>query len=389
MDQKVALRQFGAEQERLLESLLEISVRLAASRDLREVLEMIVSEARRLSGAQAGSLYIRRGDQLEFVVVQNDAVEVSEVARGLLGQKVAVGPGSLAGFVVAAGRTIDIPDSRRLEPGAPFWINRDFDAATGYRTQSILALPLTCPDGEAVGVLQLINCIGPGGGVVPFCQTDSRPLMSLAAIAAVTVQNALLGEQLKQAHLDTIIRLAGVVEFRDKSTAQHIRRISRLCRRLAEAMGLPSCQAELIERASTMHDIGKVGIPDSILLKPGPLTPQERAVIERHSHIGAEILSNSGGGFLRMAHDIALYHHERWDGTGYPTRLKGNDIPLPARIVCLADVCDALATKRCYKEAYPIGQVMAIIGQERGGHFDPAAVDAFFSISDEVVAVYR
>lgn len=377
-----------AEKAQLLESLLTIGVRLSATHDRREMLDMIVTEARRLSGAQAGSLYVRRGDELEFAVVQNEAVDVSEVSRGLVGQKVAVGPGSLAGFVAVTGRVLDIPDAYRLRVGAPFRVNRDFDAATGYRTQSILALPLKCPNGEVVGVLQLINRIAPGGAVTPFGQIDLRPLTSLAAMAAVSVQNALLCEQLKQAHLDTVIRLAGVVELRDKDTAQHIRRISRLCRRLAETMGLPGEAVELIEYASTMHDIGKVGIPDSILLKPGPLNPQERRVVETHTRIGAEIFSNPTTEFLRLAHDIALYHHERWDGSGYPHRLKGSDIPLPARIVCLADVCDALATKRCYKEAYAIERVFAIITDERGKHFAPAAVDAFFSISDEVAQIY-
>ncbi|KPK86389.1 MAG: hypothetical protein AMJ81_01365 [Phycisphaerae bacterium SM23_33] len=378
----------GAASAQLLENLLQISLRLSATHDRGEMLEMIVREARRLSDAQAGSLYIRRGDELEFVVVQNDVVDVSVVCGTLLGEKMAVGSGSLAGFVAATGEVISIPDAARPEPGAPFRINREFDAATGYQTRSLLAIPLKCPDGEVVGVLQLINRIGRDGQVAPFLQDDSRPLMSLAAMAAVSVQNALLGEKLKQAHLDTIFRLAVVVEFRDHSTADHVRRISHLCGVLGRAMNLRRPEVELMEYASPMHDIGKIGIPDSILLKPGALSPEEHKIVETHTLIGAEILNSPGNELLRMAHDIALYHHERWDGAGYPHRLKGSNIPQPARIVCLADVCDALATKRCYKDAYPMDKVIGIIRSEKGRHFDPQAVDAFFSVIEEVGGMY-
>jgi putative two-component system response regulator len=240
-----------------------------------------------------------------------------------------------------------------------------------------------------VGVLQLINRTAQSGAVVPFpCQEDS-PLHSLASMAAASIQNALLMERLRQANLDTIIRLAVVAEFRDSATAEHIQRISRLSALTARAMKLDAGQVELIQCASPMHDIGKVGIPDAILLKPGPLTPEERKTVETHTLMGAEILANPANELMCMARDIALYHHERWEGNGYPHQLKGGKIPLPARIVGLADVFDALATKRCYKNAYPMDKVVEIIGQERGKHFDPRITDAFFGVLDEVKASYR
>ncbi len=385
-------RQTGAPQAadaELLQSLLQISVNLSATRDRRVMLEMILTEARRLSGAEAGSLYVRHGDHLEFVVAQNDAVDVSGLTDGLLDRTVSVGSDSLAGFTADTGRVINIPDAYRLTPGTPFRIDRDFDAATGYRTQSIIALPLKCPDGEVVGVLQLINRLSEPGAVVPFpCREDS-PLLSLASMAAVSVQNALLMERLRQANLDTIIRLAVVAEFRDSATAEHIQRISHLSALTARAMRLDSQQVELIQCASPMHDIGKIGIPDSILLKPAALTPDERKIVETHTLIGAEILRNPANELMAMAHDIALYHHERWDGGGYPKRLKGEKIPLPARIVCLADVFDALATKRCYKDAYPMDKVVQIVRSEHGRHFDPRVADAFFGVFDEVAGSYE
>ena len=373
----------------LLRSLLQISVNLSATHDRRAMLEMILTESRRLSGADAGSLYVRHGDQLEFVVAQNDSVDISRLEEQLLSRTLAVSGDSLAGFVASSGRALNIPDAYRLASGAPFHVNRNFDATTGYRTTSILALPLTCPDGEVVGVLQLINRTADGGAIVPFPHGDDSALQSLASMAAVSIQNALLMERLKQANLDTIIRLAIVAEFRDSATAEHIQRISRISALIAQTMRLDHEQVELIQCASPMHDIGKIGIPDSILLKPGPLTPAERTVVETHTTIGVEILGRPTNALMQMAHDIALCHHERWGGGGYPKGLKGEVIPLSARIVCLADVFDALATKRCYKEAYPLDEVRSILAKERGQQFDPRVMDAFWEGFDEASIPYR
>ena len=387
MDQPELTAPAAAADAELLRSLLQISVNLSATHDRRVMLEMILTEARRLTRADAGSLYVRHDDRLEFVVAQNDRVDVSRLRDELLTRTVKVSSDSLAGFVAASGRTLNIPDAYRLTSGTPFHVNRDFDAATGYRTTSILALPLACPDGEVVGVLQLINRLAESGSVVPFPQDDS-PLESLASMAAVSVQNALLMERLKQANLDTIIRLAVVAEFRDSATADHIQRISRVSALIARAMRLDPQQVELIQCASPMHDIGKIGIPDSILLKPARLTPSERRIVETHTTMGAKILANPANALMRMARDIALHHHERWDGDGYPKGLEGKAIPLPARIVCLADVFDALATKRCYKEACPMDEVVEILQAERGRQFDARVMDAFWERFAEARAPY-
>jgi len=373
----------------LLENLLQISIALSASRDRREMLEMILTEARRLTNAQAGTLYIKHQDQLQFVVAQNDVIDLSTIDDKLIGRSIKIANNSLAGFAALTGRIVNIPDSHHLASGAPFRINRDLDQTTGYDTRSILAIPLKCPDGEVVGVLQLINCLGHDGAIVPFQLHQDQPIMSLASMAAVSIHNLLLTERLKRANLDTIIRLSVIAEFRDRGTAQHIKRISHTSTLIARAMKLDDEQVELIQSASPMHDIGKIGIPDSILLKPGPLTDEERKTVEKHTIIGGEILANPTNDLMITARDIAMCHHERWDGGGYPHHLKKEEIPLSARIVALADVFDALATERCYKKAYPMDKVIPIIRQEVGKHFDPNVAKAFFSILDHVVETYN
>jgi len=372
----------------LLENLLQISIALSASRDRRKMLKMILTEARRLTAAQAGTLYIKYQDQLQFVIAQNDVIDLSTIDDKLIGKNIKITNNSLAGFAALTGRIVNIPDSHHLASGAPFRINRDLDRTTGYDTRSILAIPLKCPDGEVVGVLQLINCMGPDGSIIPFQLHQDQPIMSLASMAAVSIHNSLLTERLKRANLDTIIRLSVIAEFSDHNTAEHIKRISHISALIARAMKLDDEQVELIQSASPMHDIGKIGIPDSVLLKPGPLTKEERKIIEKHTIIGGEILAKPTNELMATARDIALYHHERWDGEGYPHHLKKEEIPLSARIVALADVFDALSTERCYKKAYPIDKVIPIIHKEIGKHFDPNVADAFFSVLDEIVATY-
>ncbi len=194
--------------------------------------------------------------------------------------------------------------------------------------------------------------------------------------------------ELNRSHHETIIRLAAVAEFKDRDTAQHLHRVSDLAVIMARELGLPSREVELIKNASPMHDVGKMGVPDAILMKPGPLTPEEREVIERHPLYGADILSHPESELMRVSHDIALMHHERWDGKGYPNRLAGEEINLPARIVALVDVFDAVMSERCYKSAIPFDEAVKIVQQERGRHFDPLIADAFMRRLDEIRKLY-
>ena len=186
---------------------------------------------------------------------------------------------------------------------------------------------------------------------------------------------------------EIIWRLSKATERRDTDTGDHIARMSRICGLVAEALGLPEEECRLIEIASQMHDVGKVGIPDEILFKPGALSPEERRVMETHAQLGWNILEGSNSRLLQTAADIAVSHHERWDGAGYPRGLAGEAIPLAGRITALSDVFDALMSVRPYKPAWPLEKARTFIEDGAGRHFDPACVAAFFSRWDEIVAI--
>jgi putative two-component system response regulator len=190
-----------------------------------------------------------------------------------------------------------------------------------------------------------------------------------------------------EAHLDTIYRLAVASEYKDKDTATHIRRVSNYCGLLACHLKLPADEVGTLCAASPMHDVGKIGIPDAILLKPGKLDSEEWAIMQEHAAIGARILGGSASKLLQAGEEIAMSHHEKWDGSGYPNHLAGDDIPLPGRICALADVFDALTNERPYKKAFTNEEALSIMREERGRHFDPDLLDLFFEVKDEVIAI--
>jgi len=186
---------------------------------------------------------------------------------------------------------------------------------------------------------------------------------------------------------ETVQRLAIAAEFRDNATAQHIRRMSHYSTLLARRHGLDEERCELIRIASPMHDIGKIGTPDNILLKPGLFTPEEFQAITKHTEMGYRILAGSDSQLLKLAATIALTHHEKFDGTGYPQGLVGEAIPVEGRIVAIADAFDALTTKRVYKPAFPPQQAVDIMRQQRGTHFDAELLDTFLNSMDEVLKI--
>jgi putative two-component system response regulator len=200
-------------------------------------------------------------------------------------------------------------------------------------------------------------------------------------------QLALAMERLKDASLEVIWRLTAASEYRDNETGAHIKRMSHYAAAIARQLGLRKKTVDVILYAAPMHDIGKIGIPDSILLKPGALDDAEWEMMRRHTVIGANILEGSKIGFVRMGRIIALTHHERWDGRGYPNGLKGRKIPLVSRIVALADVFDALTSARPYKKAFSIERANQIIAESSGSHFDPDVVDAFFAIQETILEI--
>jgi len=190
---------------------------------------------------------------------------------------------------------------------------------------------------------------------------------------------------LNQSRLEIIRRLGLAAEYKDNETGMHVIRMSYYCKVMAAAIGMSDQEVELILNASPMHDIGKIGIPDIILGKPGKLDAQERAIMEQHTEIGAKIIGEHHNPLLDMARAVALTHHEKWDGTGYPQGLKGDNIPLAGRIVAVADVFDALVSERPYKKAWPVEKAVAEIKKESGKHFDPRLVDVFVANLDEII----
>ncbi len=191
---------------------------------------------------------------------------------------------------------------------------------------------------------------------------------------------------LRATELEIVQRLGQAVESRDSETGDHIERISSLSHRLGLAAGLTADEAELLRRASAMHDVGKIAIPDKILRKPGPLTPEERRIMERHAEKGAELLAGSRSDLVQLGEVIARTHHERWDGSGYPAGLSGEDIPLAGRICAICDVFDALVSSRPYKPPWTVGEALDEIRAQSGRHFDPRLVELFLGLSIDLEA---
>lgn len=201
----------------------------------------------------------------------------------------------------------------------------------------------------------------------------TKPISAPVVRARVRTHLSLVGlEELRESRLQLVQRLGRAAEYKDNQTGMHVIRMSHYTQLIALQAGYDAGAAEDLFNAAPMHDVGKIGIPDSVLRKAGPLTPEEWEVMRRHPEIGAEIIGESESGLLRLAHEVALNHHERWNGAGYPHGLAGDAIPMSARVVALADVFDALTSQRPYKEAWPAERALAYIESEAGGHFDPA-----------------
>jgi len=194
-------------------------------------------------------------------------------------------------------------------------------------------------------------------------------------------------ENLRDSRQETVDRLSLAIELHDAETGRHVSRMASIAAFLARELGLDGERVVLLRTAAPMHDVGKVATPDQILRKPGPLTPEEREEMQRHTVVGHEILAGSESELLQMAASIALTHHERWDGSGYPLGLKGEEIPVEGRVVAVADVFDALLSDRCYRPATPAREAIEIIASERGAHFDPEIVDVLLAHTEEALSL--
>ncbi|MCQ8884564.1 two-component system response regulator [Pseudoalteromonas agarivorans] len=216
----------------------------------------------------------------------------------------------------------------------------------------------------------------------------TKPISPAIVRARVKTHLSLVqAEQLKQAHVDLVHRLGRAAEYKDTDTGEHIARMSQYSKLLALEFGMGEQQAELLRQAAPMHDVGKIGIPDAILLKPGRLTPDEFDHMKQHAAIGAQILANSSSPLLQLAHKLAIEHHEKWDGSGYPNGLKGEQISVEGRIVAIADVFDALTSKRPYKEAWGVEEALEHMQAQAGKHFDPHLINLFVNKLDAIIAI--
>ncbi|HEB89696.1 MAG TPA: HD domain-containing protein [Deltaproteobacteria bacterium] len=249
-------------------------------------------------------------------------------------------------------------------------------------------IPLLGGDETVIGVivLYLEDHHRPHPEEETFTDMLGQAVASILTHRNLDLQSEIGRIQLQQAHVDMMSKLVSAAEYRDHETGFHLKRMSRYSVIIGQTIGLSHEELDLLGIAAPMHDIGKVGIPDEILMKPGKLTDDEYAVMKRHPEIGANILSGDNP-LMQASHDIALGHHEKWDGSGYPRGLVGEETPLFARICALADVFDALTTRRPYKEPWPLERTLAFIREQSGSHFDPNLVEALNQSLDEILEV--
>jgi len=392
-----------------MRQILSLGLELAQVRDVDILLERILSVARAFVNADAGSIYIREGETLKFSYTQNDTFQ-KQLAPG---QKliystftVPINNASLAGYVANTGTMLNIPDVYELPDTVPYAFNRGYDELTRYRTQSVLTFPLKNNRGAVIGVLQLINACDPAGTVVPFAPEDEPFIMHFAGNAAIAIERAMMTRAM-------ILRMISMAELRDpKETGAHVNRVAayaiEIYERGARSRGVAESEItqnrDVLRMAAMLHDVGKVAIADAILKKPGRLDDAEYAVMKNHPWLGARLFSDTFSDFDQAAAAVALNHHERWDGNGYPGHVnplngevlatgqgtpgkKGEEIPLFGRIVAIADVYDALSSRRAYKESWDEGRVLETLRQEAGRQFDPELIEAFFASFDTIRSI--
>ena len=391
-----------------LERLTLLGIELNHIQDLDIMMEKILTESRLFVNADAGSIYIRERDRLEFTYTQNDTLQ----KRLPPGEKliystfsIPIDEKTLAGYVTLTGQPLNLEDVYRIDPASPYQFGRRFDEACDYRTKSVLTIPLATPAGKILGILQVINARDEAGRLIAFSDLDMITMMNFAGIASVTLERA----QMTRALLLRMIRMA---EMRDpRETGAHVNRVGGYAVELYERWARRRCLVEkeieknrdLLRMAAMLHDVGKVGISDTILKKPGKLDALEYDTMKHHAMLGARLFGNSQSEFDDTAAAVALNHHEKWDGSGYPGYIdvhtgaalpehkrtgglpagkKGEAIPIFGRIVALADVFDALSSIRVYKPAWDEARVVETLKKDAGTHFDPELVDIFLGSLD-------
>ena len=395
-------------QDDKLRKILDLGFEISQIKDIDLLLEKILSEARSFTNCDAGSIYIKEGDNLRFSYAQNDTM-LRQLPPGrklpYSTFSVPISSTSIAGNVALNGEILNIDDVYEIADSYPFSFNRSYDDKTGYRTRSMLTIPLKNFRGDVIGVLQLINAMDVNGTVIPFAREDEEIIIYFANNAANAVERAKMTREI-------ILRMNKMAEMRDpKETGPHVNRVASYSVTLYEAWarkkGVSQDEIDksrdVLRMSAMLHDVGKVAISDMILKKPGRFTPEEFQVMKLHTLFGSNLFSDVYSDFDESAGVVALNHHERWDGKGYPGYIdprtqeplpgyetengaargkQGDEIPLFGRIVALADVYDALSCRRCYKEAWDENEVLNAIRDEAGKQFDPELVEIFLECVD-------
>jgi phosphoribosyl 1,2-cyclic phosphodiesterase len=373
---------------------------IARYRDVNTVLDRILAKAREITHADAGTIFLVEGDELVFAYTHNDSLFPVDNAHkyAYAAVRMPVSKYSIAGYAALAGDSLNLPDVRRLPPGVPYGFNSAFDESTGYRTVSMLTLPFFNKTGQVSGILQLINSLDPRSGKpCPFTASMEFNARLLAREASGALEHGVL----ERKGIYGILRMATVHD--PSETGPHAERVgsvaAELYQRWAEKPEKSPDRERIryeknrIRLAAMLHDIGKVGVSDLILKKPGKLTDEEFTVMRGHTEIGASVLAEDTSDISGLSRDIALHHHQKWNGRGYPAvdgkAPAGEAVPLGARIVAVADVFDALVSPRCYKKPWSFAEALDLLRREAGEHFDPALVECMVEISDILPLIYE
>ncbi|WP_353616772.1 HD domain-containing phosphohydrolase [Desulfovibrio sp. Huiquan2017] len=388
-------------------TILKITDEVNQLKDVDTILDKILYESRRFSGADAGSIFLVEDGRLIFGYVQNDTLFKTEAANSALYQNfgIPISEESIVGYVAKTRQNLVIDDAYELDPTLPFSFNKSFDEKSGFRTTSMLTIPLIAQESRLVGVLQLINAKNESGAVVPFSDEAKTYIPLFCNNASVAIERGIMNREL-------ILRMMQMAELRDPAeTGAHVQRVGAYC---AEIYGTWAARRghsgkeikgirDNLRLAAMLHDVGKVGISDAILKKPAKLTNEEYDIMKWHTVYGARLFRNQTSELDRMSMEIALCHHEKWAAPGYPSipldqvwakapdlggaPLNGEAIPLTARICAVADVYDALASPRSYKDPFPDEKCLGILEKDAGTHFDPEIVEIFFEIFDVIKAI--
>lgn len=389
-----------------LNSILEKMENIFNIKDIHSLLNNILLETRSYTNADAGSLFLIDNTKLKFSYVQNDTLFKNDILCNKYiysNRVIEIDEKSLAGYVALTGDVLLIDDAYKIGKNVPYSFNSYFDQISSYKTKSMLIVPLMTSKEKIVGVLELINAKNENNDLVTFSINDKLFVSQFANYAGTAIERALMVREI-------VLKMIKLAELRDpEETQAHVNRVAsyaiEMYQKWAENHSVPRTEMnsfkDILRISAMLHDVGKVGISDLILKKKGKLTTEEFEFIKYHTIYGTKLFNESNSEWEKMAAEITLNHHEKWDGSGYPGKIddinsneikigKGKnklEIPLSARIVALADVYDALISKRVYKDAWEEDQVLYHIKQESGKHFDPELVNIFFDIYDTVKAI--